>query len=166
MAIELIDDGTLDTVLRCSECNEEMRYSTPMDAYDETDGPCEHGVKSGGDGCSDCRDAWIAELITECSDEHVCAVDEDDEPNGPQDDDLTTSDHISFYYHGGHKAFHLQETSKGTFRINAHPRRHVPGEYATVERAIRAFMQAEQYWPNCWFISDHGNAHLMDLNRA
>ena len=27
MAIELTDDGTLDTVLRCSDCGEEMRYN-------------------------------------------------------------------------------------------------------------------------------------------
>ena len=25
--IKLIDDGTLDTVLRCSECGEELRYN-------------------------------------------------------------------------------------------------------------------------------------------
>ena len=28
MAIHLTDDGTLDTVLRCSECGEEMRYNS------------------------------------------------------------------------------------------------------------------------------------------
>ena len=27
MAIELSDDGTMDTVLRCNECGEEMRYN-------------------------------------------------------------------------------------------------------------------------------------------
>ena len=27
MAIELTDDGTLDTVLRCSECGGEIRYN-------------------------------------------------------------------------------------------------------------------------------------------
>jgi hypothetical protein len=27
MAIELTDDGTMDTVLRCSECGEEIRYN-------------------------------------------------------------------------------------------------------------------------------------------
>ena len=27
MAIELTDDGTLDTVVRCSECGAEMRYN-------------------------------------------------------------------------------------------------------------------------------------------
>lgn len=197
MAIELTDDGTMDTVLRCSECGEEMRYSTPMDAYDATDGPCEHGIPAGGDGCIDCREAWIEELIVECSDEHVCyecpdckhiretctvcdertvcdcgcdngcAVDDDDESAGPQDEDLVTSDHVHFYSHGGPNrlAFELQETSTGHYRVHARGLQ-VPGQYATVERAIRAYMQASQFWPNCWFISDHGNAHLMDLERA
>jgi len=168
MAIELIDDGTMDTVLRCSDCAEEFRYSTPMDAYDATDGPCEHGIPASGDGCVDCRDAWIEELITECSDEHACEPDDDDdESNGPQDEDLVTSDNVHFYSYGGPNrlAFELQETSTGHYRVHARALQ-VPGQYATVERAIRAYMHASQYWPNCWFISDHGNAHLMDLERA
>jgi hypothetical protein len=115
-------------------------------------------------------DAMTATRLDEyragCERDARAADEAEDEQNGPQDDDLTTTDHITFYYHGGHKAFHLIEGSDGMFQIDAHPRRHVGGKYATVERAIRAFMQAEQYWPSCWFISDHGNAHLMDLGRA
>lgn len=30
--------------------------------------------------------------------------------------------------------------------------------------AVKAHMDQEQFWPNAWFISDHGNAHLIDLD--
>jgi hypothetical protein len=30
--------------------------------------------------------------------------------------------------------------------------------------ALRAFMDAEQSWPDAFFLSDHGNYHLIDLN--
>lgn len=35
--IELTDDGTLDTVLRCSECGEEIRYNYDGEPFDRTD---------------------------------------------------------------------------------------------------------------------------------
>ena len=40
------------------------------------------------------------------------------------------------------------------------------GTYATTEEAleaVRRIMEAEQYWPNIWYESDHGNAWLIDL---
>jgi hypothetical protein len=33
--IQLTDDGTLDTVLRCSECGEEFRYNYEPDAFSD-----------------------------------------------------------------------------------------------------------------------------------
>jgi hypothetical protein len=30
--------------------------------------------------------------------------------------------------------------------------------------ALKAHMEEAQFWPNAWFVSDHGNAHLMDLS--
>jgi hypothetical protein len=71
-----------------------------------------------------------------------------DEPDGPEDEDLVTKDHVHFYEHGG-------------------PRR---GPVVTVElgqdwrRAVVAWMREQQFYPNVWFLSDHGNAHLLDLN--
>src|SRR5574338_1179332 len=83
MAIELTDDGTFDTVLRCTECGAEMRYN-----YDgEPDG--QHSEDS-GDG----YDAFIAWAIEDAESEHVCAS---DEPSEPEDGDLTTTDHETFY---------------------------------------------------------------------
>ena len=87
MRIELTDDGSLDTVLRCSECGEEMRYNAPdsleddfgdydgfldwaiQDAEDEHDCPyCLHcdqcllcsinGMACHESGCPNSRKAW------------------------------------------------------------------------------------------------------------
>lgn len=40
------------------------------------------------------------------------------------------------------------------------------GEYKTrdaAETAIRTWMEENQFWPNVWIISDHGNAELVIL---
>ena len=34
----------------------------------------------------------------------------------------------------------------------------------TFDRDVKAYMDKEQFWPNSWFISDHGNAHLQSLD--
>ena len=65
MAIELTDDGTLDTVLRCTECGEEMRYT-----YDGE--PAGQHSEDSGDG----YDAFVAWAIEDAESEHVCASDE------------------------------------------------------------------------------------------
>ena len=69
MAIELTDDGTMDTVLRCDECGEEFRFN-----YSDgpADGPrCEHGLD---DGCSDCYDDFVDDSIAEIEAEHRCRL--------------------------------------------------------------------------------------------
>ena len=41
------------------------------------------------------------------------------------------------------------------------------GEYSEVEHAlgaIREDMETNQYWPAIWWISDHGNCWMMDLD--
>ena len=158
MGMELIDDGTLDTVIRCMDCGEEFRfnYAIGMEDHDGSDGVA---------GSDADYEAFVASCFDDVLAEHECSTD-DDEPTEPTEDDLVTSDHRVFYYHGQRKAFELREQTDGRFIVDASPRRYVKGQYATVERAIRAFMEAEQYWPACWFISDHGNAHRMDLDRA
>ncbi len=37
------------------------------------------------------------------------------------------------------------------------------GEDDDAYNAIRADMEASQFWPNVWFISDHGNASIIDI---
>ena len=36
-------------------------------------------------------------------------------------------------------------------------------EHVGWQAAIRAHMDRERFWPNVWFVSDHGNAHLLTL---
>lgn len=68
MSIYLIDDGTFDTVLRCSECGEEMRYN-----YDG-------GMSAGDDDDQSTReqdaladyDAWVDGIIEDATNEHQC----------------------------------------------------------------------------------------------
>lgn len=60
MSIRLIDDGTLDTVLGCSKCDREFRFSFehPDECTDET-------------GSCDCREDFIDAMIHKTTLEHV-----------------------------------------------------------------------------------------------
>jgi hypothetical protein len=56
--IQLTDDGTMDTVLVCSECGQEMRYNFDPCPEDENDpGAYDHFVQ------------WA---IEDCESEHDC----------------------------------------------------------------------------------------------
>jgi hypothetical protein len=72
----------------------------------------------------------------------------DEESNEPTEDDLITDDHIHFYS-SGKRALTLSETTTGV-------------DTASMWKAIDAWMEKSNYYPNVWFISDHGNAHLME----
>lgn len=64
--IALSDDGTLDTVVRCTECGREFR------------GNFEPGPEfPAEDAAEDAYDTYVEEFLTEVSDEHEC--DKDDE---------------------------------------------------------------------------------------
>lgn len=62
VAIELTDDGTLDTVVRCTECGEEGRYN-----YDSSDADIVDPDDNG-----DAYDAFIEWAIEDFAAEHVC----------------------------------------------------------------------------------------------
>lgn len=62
--IELADDGTLDTVLRCTECGEEMRYN-----YDGETGPEDPGEIVSEE---EHYDAFVQWAIEDATDEHEC----------------------------------------------------------------------------------------------
>ncbi len=186
MAIELTDDGTLDTVLRCSECGKEMRYN-----YD----PCGPDTEPADDDqqAEANYDAFVAECIEDATADHEClthlllmrggslcgedgpttaeinnvtcedciAAHEDAEP---QEGDLTTEDHEMFYQNGRLVLDGRNKTSGIYYAwIGPGKPQERMGPFETVERALRAYMDRTQFWPNVWFISDHGNAHLMDL---
>lgn len=81
----------------------------------------------------------------------------------PQEDDLVTEDHIHFYQ-SGHLALTMQVRE---------PPRHVgergmrvhdatePLSDTAMWRQLDAFMKKQNFYPSVWFISDHGNAHLL-----
>jgi hypothetical protein len=83
----------------------------------------------------------------------------DDDPRDDQDDsnlefsepeegDITTEDHSSFYQYGKLWLFVHPDSWTTNQELN---------------EQIRERMSEEKFWPNVWFISDHGNAHLLSL---
>lgn len=71
MAIVLTDDGTLDTVLRCTECGEEFRFNYFPD---------EQGVDEDTRTDTEIYDDFVQSCIEEVEVEHECTP-EDDEPS-------------------------------------------------------------------------------------
>ena len=69
------------------------------------------------------------------------------EPHEPQEEDLVTDDHQRFFRFG---------------MSNRKPVVQVPEDEDWREH-VKAYMDRTMYWPNVWFISDHGNAHLLSL---
>ncbi len=69
---------------------------------------------------------------------------DDDEFEGPEEDDITTSDHSRFYQNG-RLVIRLDRDVSET----------------SMWRHIENYMKKSKFYPNVWFISDHGNAHLM-----
>ena len=68
MTIQLSDDGTLDTVLRCSECGEEFRFSFDG-TYDDDGNEIEEPTDEQADAA---YGAFVDESIRETSEEHEC----------------------------------------------------------------------------------------------
>jgi transcription elongation factor Elf1 len=68
MSIDLTDDGTLDTVLRCSECGEEFRfnYDGGMEPSTDEDQPDRE------QDALDAYDDFVDECIAEVETDHVC----------------------------------------------------------------------------------------------
>lgn len=89
----------------------------------------------------------------ECCDDCVEFVDHSNpvaEENGPEEGDYTTTDHIHWYQDG---RLVLTTADRGD--------PHSPADHAYA--LVKAHMDGAQFWPNAWFISDHGNAHLINL---
>lgn len=63
---------------------------------------------------------------------------EDEEPSEPEEGDITTEDHQRWFQDG---------------------KLYFEGD----EAGLKAKMDTDKFWPNVWFVSDHGNAHLIKL---
>ena len=87
------------------------------------------------------------------------------EQNEPQEGDLVTSDHRAFYQYGKRVLWAIGDDGPE----NGWQYRGVDGMTYTIgtgrdcNDAVQHYMARVQYWPNVWWISDHGNAHRMDL---
>lgn len=198
MAIELTDDGTLDTVLRCSDCGEEMRYT-----YDGSDVPRyalisdqgtmipetvltqdeytdEGRAEAEANAPADAKrpftwlnvtenewfyDQFIEECIADATADHECPNDPDAEPSEPEDGDITTQDHENFYQ-SGKLVLWVESGDRWFGRLSPIVISEPLGTFADCNAALRAYMERVQFWPNAWFISDHGNAHLIDLSEG
>ena len=81
MTIQLTDDGTMDTVLRCADCGAEMRYNyDPSSSADDLDQRVDdymddHSVARGAAidaiGTAD-YDAFVEWAIDDATADHVC----------------------------------------------------------------------------------------------
>ena len=77
--IQLVDDGTMDTVFRCAECLEEMRFT-----FDPTNcGEC----SDDNDEC-DHDDDFLYDCLRECADDHECPSDDWDNDEWISEDEF------------------------------------------------------------------------------
>lgn len=111
------------------------------------------------------------EAVDEDEDEEE--IDEEEAETEPCEDDLTTEDHTTFYQYGRRVLWsesrwngHGEPTDHWYYSERGDRFGDVLGDFGDDHAAaVRAYMERVQFWPACWFISDHGNAHLMDLNK-
>lgn len=68
------------------------------------------------------------------------------EEDGPDESDLITEDHSRFYQNG-----------KLAFVVDP------DASHLEMSLQIGHHMKKTSYWPNVWFVSDHGNYHLITL---
>lgn len=68
---------------------------------------------------------------------------EEEETDGPQEGDITTTDHKKFYQ-DGKLVLTLPEDADHC-------------------AALTIYMKDNNFFPSVWFISDHGNAHLIEI---
>jgi hypothetical protein len=62
----------------------------------------------------------------------------------PEEGDYVTVDHVHWREHGTDKLLLVTSVQN-------------------CEDEVRAHMDAQQFWPNAWFVSDHGNWHRVEL---
>lgn len=98
-------------------------------------------------------DGWseLRQLLHDGSDaDRELCDDEPDEPTplyGPEEDDITTTNHREFYQ-SGKLLLRLNEAEAADDRMI----------WFRLDQAMRE----SNFFPNVWFVSDHGNAHLME----
>ena len=71
------------------------------------------------------------------------AEEESEESSGPREEDIVTEDHMRWYRVGDRRRVYF-----------------TGDEYGLAQK-----MNADKFWPNVWWISDHGNAHMIDMSK-
>lgn len=115
--------------------------------------------------CSECLQAIIANSVPDADDEEderecsmcgqlmrydplknsdLCLYCSDLQPDEPEQGDWFTADYVTFHEWEG----------KGLV---------IAGD--DWQKTLREYMDAEKFWPSVWFISDHGNAHLLQMEK-
>lgn len=144
------DDEESDSPQHCgshAECidYEELKDGTRVGHFFRnsltTDGEdyVREAVRDGEEG-GVARELWMPEY------DYIDFEDDEEEFDEPEEGDITTEDHRRFYQYGK-LVLDLDEDDDH-------------------EAAVREFMERSKFWPNVWFISDHGNAHLMTIPPA
>jgi hypothetical protein len=114
----------------------------------------------------------IEEEIAQCyadaeEEEEEIEETEEEETTEPGEDDLTTTDHETFYQYGKRVLEREQvDTDPAEWHYSNGRSWESLGAFPDCESALRAYMERVQFWPDAWFISDHGNAHRIDLTEA
>ena len=75
-------------------------------------------------------------------------IQEDDPPTEPEEEDLLTEDHVRFFIR--------ESEHRGPVVVVA--------EGQDWRREVKRYMLRERWYPNVWWVSDHGNPHLLNLN--
>jgi hypothetical protein len=88
---------------------------------------------------------------------HADYIREAVENAGPQEGDITTQDHVRFWQDG---KIILEQQESGNWLSPLIGKMIGQGDW---KWAVREWTEIDSYCPNIWLISDHGNAHLIDL---
>jgi hypothetical protein len=86
----------------------------------------------------------------------ACREQDDDDDaslDEPCEGDLVTEDHLKFFTIGGSYRWPLKLQRPDV----------TVAEDEDWQDVVRAFMDKQQFWPNVWFVSDHGNWHVLTL---
>ncbi len=93
----------------------------------------------------------------------------DDEPSNDEldEDSITTPDHESFYQYGK-EVFRIEEngTNPIMFDLRVNGELHQDRVFPSINAAIAKALDIMQFWPSVFFVSDHGNAHLINYSEV
>lgn len=116
---------------------------------------CDELFDPNDDSTTTCPDCLRVILSNAVGDNDEINLEDDDEPCDfeaecvdlePAEDDIVTDDHINFYQ-SGKLILSVEDEEEWAVKVNE-------------------FCEREKFWPNVWWISDHGNAHQIDMFAA